>query len=274
MHKIRLGTLPCFQFHLLDGFSNSMKHALFTREGGVSPAPFDSLNVRFSIGDDQKNVLENRRRIKNVMSIDKMVSLNQTHSKKVLIIESAILENLEEGEAEDGHLVVHRQDNCWEIDDYDAVITNEKNLALMIQVADCQAALIYDPTKEVMALVHAGWKGLKQNIYAEVIGQMREKFGCDPNCLIVGIAPSLGPENSEFTDPLNELGTEFKPFIHGKKVNLWEVARKQLAEVGVEPGRIELAQVDTADANSGKHFFSYRREKGQTGRFALVGCLL
>lgn len=261
MQKISKGGLPCYQFHLIEGFSEDVNHAVFTRAGGVSAAPFNSLNVGMNVGDEPEKVKENRRRIMRAMGIKQAVSGVQTHGKNVLTID-----------AEMKAKVFTEGRNTVEISDTDALVTDQKGIGLMIKVADCQAILFYDPGKKILGVAHAGWKGLKQNISAETIAEM-VRLGANPSHILVGISPSLGPAHSEFTDPLKELGQEFAPFIKGRLVDMWEFSRNQLKVCGIEERKIELARIDTADADTGKNFFSYRREKPQTGRFALIANL-
>jgi YfiH family protein len=243
---------------LIEGFSEDIEHAVFTRNGGVSNAPFNSLNVKFNIGDAREAVIENRKRIMKAMGIRNCVSAVQTHGSNVLVIDATMRKKLFGG----GQATI-------EVSDTDGFVTNQSSVGLMLQVADCQAILFYDPAKKVLGMAHAGWKGLKHNISAAVVEEMI-KLGSNPSNILVGISPSLGPEHSKFSDPLRELGLDFEPFIHDKKVDMWEYSRRQLMSLGIQERRIEIARIDTADEEEGLKFFSYRREKGKTGRFAMV----
>lgn len=260
MKKLSKGGLPCYQFHLIEGFSEDINHAVFTRGGGVSSAPYNSLNVSFHQKDQRDKVLENRRRIMKAMGLNYCVSAVQTHSKNVLVIDTAKRAEI----FQNGRRTV-------EVEDTDAFVTNQRGIGLMIKVADCQVILFYDPGKKILGLAHAGWRGLKQNISAEVIAEM-VKLGATPSHILVGISPSLGPANSEFSDPVTELGPDFLPFVKNKKVDLWEFSRRQLIALGIEERKIENARIDTADPEEGRQFFSYRRE-GETGRFAVVAVI-
>lgn len=262
MKKCRKGGLPCYQFHIIEGFSEDIAHAVFTRSGGVSQAPFNSLNVRFGIRDPKKNVIENRRRVLAALSVKRCVSANQSHSKHVLVID----------EKTRGKLFPKGGPETVEVEDTDGFVTNQPGIGLMIQVADCQAILFYDPGKKILGVAHVGWKGLKQDISGEVIKKM-VKLGSEPSHILVGISPSLGPANSEFTNPEKELGEAFMPFVKNNHVDLWEFSRKQLISHGIAPGRIENARIDTADTAEGARFFSYRREDRKTGRFALLAMI-
>lgn len=261
MKKLSKGGVPCYQFHLIEGFSEDVNHAVFSRAAGVSQAPYNSLNTSFNLKDKRENVIENRRRILKAMNLRMCVSALQTHSKNVLVIDGKMKERMFGG----GQKTV-------EVEDTDAFVTNQPGVGLMMKVADCQAIIFYDPGKKILAVAHAGWRGLKQDISGAVIAEM-VKLGSTPSHILVGISPSLGFAHSEFTNPLEELGANFAPFIKGNKVDMWEFSRKQLMGHGVEERKIEIARVDTADAEEGARFFSHRRE-GETGRFAVVAVII
>ncbi len=263
MKRVFFKELEAFQFHSMQKFSDQVGHAVFSRKGGVSKKPYDSLNVRFGIGDDYESVKKNRRIICNSLDIDskKLISANQIHSKNVKIIDRDFADN-------------HEPD--METDNVDGLITNEKDVALMVQVADCQAILMFDPIKRVVAAVHVGWKGLKQDISGMTINVMKNKFGVDPMNLMVGIAPSLGPCCAFFSEPEKELPDSFQKLVDKeKRVDLWSYSMEQLQKHGVPKNNIELARVCTQCGNGpsieGPHgFFSFRGDKGITGRFGVL----
>ncbi len=259
MRKALKESLSCYEFPLLDKFSGDVDHAVFTRWGGVSTGPYESLNVRYGIGDEESHVVENRRRILQAMNIDRCISANQTHSKNVLPIDAEMVKNLF---LEGG--------TFHEVEDFDGFVTDVRGIGLMLQVADCQNILFYDPGKRVLGLAHAGWKGLKQNISGEMIGMMKERFGCSADRILVAIGPSLGPESAEFTDPYAELGAEFDPFIDDRKVDLWRFSYWQLMHLGISEDNIEICHTDTVKS---KEFFSYRRDNKITGRLAMMAYL-
>lgn len=265
-----------FTFHLLDKFSDLVQHAVFTRDGGVSPKPYEFLNVRFGIGDRLEHVQQNREII--VRGLEKnlgteggkkfteaaeeevshklrLVSAEQTHSANVQIIDEEFLR-------------YHPADR--EVGDCDALVTDFQSVALMMQVADCQALLMFDPVRRVVAAVHAGWKGLSQDISGETIAVLKARYGCDPANLLVGMSPSLGACCAEFTDPWRELPLDFHGYIDDKKrVDLPGYSVDQLEEHGVRPENIELSRVCT-QCDPSQKYFSYRRDGGETGRFGAV----
>lgn len=257
-----------YRFHLLEKFSDRIEHAVFTRDGGISAAPYRSLNVKYGIGDRDENVNRNRQLICGAMEVgqDRLMSAVQTHSNNVAIVDEELVS-------------FRRKDE--EILDTDALVTNLKGYALMVQVADCQAILMVDPSRNVVAAVHAGWKGLANDVTGATIKVMREHYGCNALNIRVGVSPSLGPCCSYFTDPLSELPEDFHKFIDSEnRVDLWEFGKQQLMAHGISEGNIEQAKICTmcgGKGNSketapggGSDFYSYRAGKGVTGRFGAV----
>lgn len=267
MRKTFINETPFYQFHLLQKFSDQVGHAVFGRKGGFSEAPYDALNVRYGIGDKLTNVLKNRRLICKLLGLkeDRLVSANQTHSKNVQVVDEEFLESVFRAGGEE-----------FEVDDRDALVTDLEDTGLMIQVADCQALLFYDPVKRVVAAVHAGWKGLAQDVSGATVEVMVKKFGVAPSRLLVGIAPSLGPCCAFFSNPEKELPGSFAKYIDKqKRVDLWSYSLDQLQKHGIQKPNIEIAKVCTQCGKGGgkgcrDNFFSFRGQRGITGRFGVV----
>ena len=249
--------LPIFQFHSLQKFSDEVEHAVLSRLGGLSKKPFDSLNVSFTVDDNADDVLANRKIICAAFGLeeDKLLAANQVHGKEICAVDETFLE---------GHKA-HR-----DVDDVDAFVTNVRGAALMMKVADCQALLMFDPAEKVIAAVHAGWRGLMKDISGATIALMKKKFNVKPEHLVVGIGPSLGPCCSFFSDPQQELSDDFEPYIaHNNTVDLWKFSTDQLVRHGIRPEHIEHARVCTMCGAGGK-FYSFRRDRGITGRFGAM----
>ena len=263
MRKVFLKDLPAYQFHLLQKFSDQVGHAVFSRQGGISEPPYESLNVRFGLGDNHSNVKKNRKKICEALDIEEknLISSNQTHSKNVKIIDEEFLNS---------------HSAYQECDDVDGLVTNLPKIGLMVQVADCQGILMFDPVKRVVAAVHAGWKGLVNDVSGETVKVLVNDFDVDHKNILVGIAPSLGPCCAFFTNPESELPKIFHPFIDSKKrVDLWSYSTLQLQKRGIPKNNIELAKVCTQCGNGPsiegpKKFFSFRGEHGITGRAGIV----
>jgi polyphenol oxidase len=221
-------------------------HGVFLRHGGVSAGPYGSLNIGGGTGDDEKNVEENRRRILQALNIQQWIGGKQVHGDEV------------------AQIVAADQD----VGDCDALITDRKNIGLMIKHSDCQAAIFYDPVHLAIANVHSGWRGNVKNIYHATIQKMGKTFGSKPEDLLIGISPSLGPNYAEFKNYKIEFPKELWEFqLQPQYFDLWAIARHQLEMAGVLPHHIEIAEICTH--SSAEDFFSYRRDK-VTGRNATV----
>ena len=144
-----------------------------------------------------------------------------------------------------------------------------KDMFLVIQVADCQAVMLYDPEKKVIANVHSGWRGSVKNIIGKCVDKMILEFGCQPGNIMAGISPSLGPCWSEFVNYKDEIPKKlWKYKIEGKDYfNFWEMSSDQLIDKGVKKGHIENMEICTKCRTD--LFYSFRGEK-TTGRFACV----
>lgn len=225
MKKIQYTT-----FSALTGLS----HAIFKRTGGVSCAPYASLNLGDNVEDDPVCVEENTRRALAMLDAPRCAKLVQVHG--IEIVEPGVLEG-------------------------DGLITEEKGVALMIRHADCQAAIFYAPEEPKLCVVHAGWKGLVGGIYKAAVQAMKR----DPSSLIVCIGPSLGPNHAEYrTFPRG-----FEAFEHKKNYyNFWDLAEKQLSDLGVK--EIYIERLCTFEHP--EDYFSYRRD-GVTGRNATIAML-
>jgi purine-nucleoside/S-methyl-5'-thioadenosine phosphorylase / adenosine deaminase len=225
-------------------------HSVFTRRGGVSNNPFDSLNVSFSIGDKEAFVAENRGLILNVLDRRSVpVFLDQVHGDNIIILENNKTEKF--------------------LSKADGIITNVKGKLLFIQVADCQSVMMFDPVKKVIANVHNGWRGSIKNVIGKCVDKMGEKFGTNPEHIVAGISPSLGPCCAEFINYKKEIPENLWKYKAKDSFNFdfWELSFYQLLQKGVRADNIENMNICTKCFS--KTFFSYREEK-QTGRFACV----
>ena len=245
--------VPFYQFPLLSGL-DGLFHGVFTRNGGTSKAPFDSLNVGLTVGDERSRVIKNRALIRNTASVDRLFFLHQIHDRQVFILNAGC------GEYADTNNKLSPK--------ADAVITDCKQVGLVIQVADCQSVMLYDFKKQVIANVHSGWRGSVQNIIGHTILKMTQVFGCSPSDMLAGISPSLGPCCAEFVNYKKEIP---EPYWRYKTdtdyFDFWAISRVQLCEAGVRSDNICFSDICTR-CNTNQ-FFSYRGE-GVTGRFAAV----
>lgn len=221
-------------------------------------------NLGFHVGDDPKKVLENRKIFSSSLKIplSNFVFANQVHGKNIAVITAK----------EKGKGSISQEDA---IESTDGLITKEKNICLIILVADCVPILIFDPVKKVIAAVHAGRKGTSLQIAKEAVITFREKFKSNPKDLMAGLGPSIGPCHYEFSTPgvdqVQTQGISMKKNNKGNwSIDLWEENKKQLIESGVLAKNIEVSKICTYCNKN--EFFSARGD-GLTGRFA-VGIVL
>lgn len=244
-----------------------VRHAVFSRQGGVSAAPFESLNLSVSVPDDKVDVYANRRRAYGLFGrdTDSVVHAHLVHGTAVARVT----------QANNGTWLPHS----------DALITNEPGCALTMNYADCAPILLYDPVQQAIGLGHAGWRGTVADVPGAMVGAMVAEFGSDPADLLAAVGPSIGPCCYEVgTDVIDAVGAAFTdpaallpyPATNGNTppagqrphFDLPEANRRQLLSAGVPARQIELAGLCTACRTD--LFFSHRAENGRTGRFGAL----
>ena len=243
---------PYLQYQHLSRY-HQLKHGTFTRHGGTSHPPYDSLNTSHEVGDSEENVAANLAIIRRTMDAHRIFFTRQTHGTEVLILDESSLETS----------VSARQ--------ADAMITDVPGVGLMIKQADCQAVILFDPRENVLANVHCGWRGNVQNILGRVVRLMERRFHCKPQDLVAAIGPSLGPCCAEFTTYRDIFPRYFDKFMVSENhFDLWGLSRHQLTKEGIDPNNISISKICTRCHSD--RFFSYRGE-GVTGRFGTVAML-
>ena len=262
-----------FQFENLAQLPQ-VRHAVFTRQNGRSQGPYRSLNVSYGVGDDRRDVLQNRRIVSNCLGAEEVIFVDQVHGTRVAAYTDAGGFATEEILPEDMDTEVWiGPQNGVECDrgrqmTADALVTDAPNRFLGIQVADCQSILMVDPLRYVVANVHAGWRGTIKNVIGRTVQVMQQRFGVLPADIIAGIGPSLGPCCAEFVNYQQEIPEAFWGYKDDRQhFDLWSLSCDQLCDTGVLAGNIELSRLCTKCGTD--HFFSYRGE-GVTGRFAAV----
>lgn len=248
MRFVRKNNLVFLMFENLGRFPE-LAHGVFTRHGGNGSGPFSGLNVGRRVGDDEETVLRNRDAVFQCFGNGPLEYLHQIHGTDIVIFDGS-------GTSYDPPLQA------------DGAVTAAPNRNLVIQVADCQPVMLYDPEHRAIANLHAGWRGSIGNIIAAGIENMKNRFGTDPRQLVAGIGPSLGPCCAEFINYKDEIPDTFWKYKDGQdRFNFWQISQDQLTVAGVPPENIEQAGICT---KCNPHLlFSYRRSN-TTGRFAAV----
>ena len=223
--------------------------ALFTtRAGGVSTGPYASLNLGAHVGDDAVDVLENRRRLGELLPVEP-AWLNQVHGVNVVLAETVPALDADRLKA-------------------DGVVTALKHTPCAVLVADCLPVLFCSEDGTNVGAAHAGWRGLQAGVLERTV----EAMNASPATLMAWLGPAIGPNAFEvgsdvfdaFTAVSAEDASAFKPII-GKPdrylADIYALARRRLKRVGVHA--IFGGQFCTVTEPT--RFFSYRRD-GQTGR--------
>ncbi len=238
-----------FRFERLSQYEE-LTHEVFTRLGGVSRPPYDTLNVGNGIGDTPENVRINLQIIMGVVGTRQLRFMNQLHGKNISLFRKDMVPT--------SSGVVNG----------DAIISNQSNIAVMAKSADCQTIILFDPVKRVVSNVHCGWRGNTLNIAADVVARMKSDFQCKPSHILAAIGPSLGPCCAEFVTHGEIFPKNFDRFmVRRNYFDLWRLSRWQLIEAGLKKENIEVAGICTRCRTD--LFYSYRAE-GATGRFATV----
>ncbi len=257
MQKTISKSIPIWRFEHFSKFS-SVLHYISGREGGVSDGNFDSLNLGYSVSDDRRNVEENRQRLANALQITPGDFLFpwQTHNDNIKVIF-----NPEE-----------KNDN---LADTDGIITNLPGICISVLTADCVPLIFYDPLKQVIGVVHSGWRGTVKGIAAKMIQTFISEFNSKASDILVGIGPSIGPDVYEVGKDViegvkNTFGKASEFILKETKkdkayLNLWKANRFLLEQAGVLPENIEKAYICTYTDH--EYFFSARRLGKDCGRF-------
>ncbi len=232
--------------------------AVFTRRGGLSPAPWDSLNMGGSLGDDPARVAENRVRAFQALGCapETLFDVWQVHGSRVVCATAP-----------------RPVDRPYQ--KADAILTDRPGVTLFMRFADCVPVLLFDPVKNVVGLVHAGWQGTVKGIVSRAVTEMVRRYGSQAADIHAGIGPAIGldhyaigPEvitmvEKAFGSRANQLLHAMDGAVH---LNLWEANRQLLVGAGVR--YIETAGICTACHL--EDWYSHRGEGGRTGRFGAL----
>ncbi len=248
------------RYYTFDLFPREVTQAVFTRQGGVSPEPWASLNVGGTVGDEVTRVRENRYRSFAALGrkIDSLFDVWQVHSAEAVIADAP-------------------RDPNEQLLQADAIFTDKPEVTLYMRFADCVPILFFDSKQGIVGLAHAGWLGTVRGMTSAAVAKMHAHYGSKPENIYAAIGPSIGVDHYEVgADVISKVqesfGSDAERLIEtrdGKTyLDLWSANFIQLQKSGVE--KIEVAGLCTACHLD--DWFSHRAEKGKTGRFgALIG---
>ncbi len=228
-------------------------HGFSTRLGGISPAPWDSLNLGASRGDEAANVAENFRRFRAAIGAGDgpLVKNHQVHGTLVRSVTAADAEAPETVPTFDA----------------DGLVTDEEGVTLTVFSADCLPILFCDPVRRCIAAVHAGWRGTAAGIAAQAVKAMTERYGCEANNIHATIGPGISKCCFETTDDVpaalrEHLGPAAEGCITDHGTGKFHVDLKRanvlwLEQSGLNPEQISICDACTAcDLDT---FWSHRR---------------
>ena len=239
-----------------------VKHAFSTRLGGVSKGIYESMNLSFTRGDQKEAVCENYSQICKKMGVSNeqvVVSAQEHHT----VIYNATAADCGRG--------VTRERGYTDID---GLLTDEPNVVLCTQYADCVPLLFVDPVRHVVGTSHSGWKGTVARIGAVTVDRMCADYGCQRENILAAIAPSIGPCCFEVDAPVAEAFTAMgnvDDCVHIRShdkfdVDLWEVNRRILLSAGIRAENISVTDLCTRCHPD--IFWSHRATGGERGSLA------
>ena len=236
-----------------------VKHAFSTRVGGVSEGVYSSMNLSYTLGDEEVRVRENFRRMANAIGVgeEDFIKSAQTHTTNV-------------------HQVT--ADNRYEVlQDIDGLITDVPGLCLVTSYADCVPLYFVDPVHKAIGLSHSGWRGTVGKIGQKTLEMMHEVYGTEAKDVIAAIGPSICQDCYEVSgDVIEHFKWAFDEaywselfYETGNKkyqLNLWKANERILLEAGILPEHLAVTNVCTK-CNS-ELLFSHRASQGKRGSLA------
>ena len=228
----------------LSKFKN-IKHAFFSKLGGKSKGIFKSLNCGSGSSDNKKIIQKNLEIVSNKLNAKskKIVLLNQVHSNKFYYIDKNAKVNNSKFKG-------------------DALITDKRKLPIAVLTADCAPVLIHDKNKNMIAVIHAGWKGAYKDIIKKVVKFMIIK-GCSPKNITAAIGPCISGSNYEVKEDFKKRFIKkdkkniifFRSAKNKNYFNLSKYIHFQLENLNIK--KIDIINKDTFNAKN--NFFSARR---------------
>lgn len=240
-------------------------HACSTKSGGVSKGARASMNMSFSRGDVQEDVLTNHRLFAQA------VGYNPEHLVLSDQIHKTVIRRVDKTDCGKG--VIRESDLVG----VDGLITNDKQVVLMIFFADCVPLFFYDSVKQAIGASHSGWRGTVMRMGARTVEAMQREFASAPEDIHAVIGPSICQDCYEVSEdvieafrkefPREQWGTLWEEKENHKyQLNLWEANRILLEEAGIPKEQIEVSGYCTcchADV-----LFSHRATNGRRGNLS------
>lgn len=231
------------------------RHAFFTRNGGVSAGPYESLSFSESVGDLPENVRENLARAAVVLGVEpaRLFFLSQVHGRTAHVVDGG-----------------SRRDDVVRTEG-DVLLSADPGVACGVRSADCVPVLVADRRSGAVAAVHAGWRGVVAGAVESAVERLRALVGGELD-LIAAIGPHISLQAFEVSeDVAAELlrsspdpGVVERPPGARPHVDLRRIARAKLTALGLAPHAID--DVPGCTVLDRARFFSYRRDGARSGR--------
>lgn len=255
------------KYSLLNQYKQ-IAHFCTSREGGVSVGNYASFNLSPFSGDNPVDFAENQRILCKKLGINsgQLIIPIQTHETEIRLIDEDFFE-----------LSADKKFNY--LHGVDALLTQLPEVCIGVTTADCVPLLFYDPIKQVIAVVHAGWRGTCARISEKTVQEMVLKFDCKPENILVTIGPSISVKvyeiGKEVEDNFEKAGFETAEIIQKRNnsifLDLWKANQLSLEKAGIMPKHIEIAGICTFTEH--ERFFSARQLGIKSGRL-LSGIML
>jgi YfiH family protein len=249
------GGIGFYQFESL--LQPGLYHAILTRNGGLSPEPWASLNLGSTVGDDLERVRSNKRLAFEALGLDQRSTYEvwQTHSAKVQVVDSPLTKK--------------------DFVKADAILTSTPGIILLMRFADCLPILLYDSVSHTIGIVHVGWLGTVRKTILVAVEKLIETFGVDPKNLSAGIGPSIGPDHYPVREDVisqvrNSFGEQTNLILRSDDrqtyLDLWTANQLLLEQAGVQ----SIEQSGICTACNIQQWYSHRGEPNGTGRFGAL----
>ena len=240
------------EYGIMEPYSNISCFST-TRHGGCGEGVYATFNCTHYCGDKPEHVSANLEILVAALPERPQVFVipRQTHTTNVRVVDNVLAPE--------------------ELQDVDAVVTHSKDFCLCVSTADCVPILLYDRVKEVIAAIHAGWRGTVGRIVEKTLDVMKSQYGTEGEDVMACIGPSISLESFEVGDEVyaafEEAGFDMSRIARKYEkwhLDLWEANRLQLLAHGVLPEHIEVAGICTYQNH--EDFFSARRLGIKSGR--------
>lgn len=245
--NLRLGIFP-----VLEVIAPRLDLYFSSRSGGISPPPFDSLNLGINLGDTDENVKSNRRIFLNTLGIsnENLAKGEQTHSSNIRIVNKG-----------------------GTYKNTDGLITERDGISLTISTADCYPVVIYSPPENVIAAIHVGRKGAAKGIISKAFDILIKRFLINPDYTISLIGPGICRRcyrvNGEIAAQFDKRAVKERK--GGVYLDLPLLIKNELTERGIRERNIFSSGICTSC--SPDSCFSYRRDGQRTGRHWTVATI-